>query len=129
MKEMIYSSDHTIVEILHSGDINGYKFAIVSFGIHPSAYVQVPESHPLYHDEDIDGYVLCHGGISFRLDLTEPNELGLDSGWWIGWDYAHATDYIDFPVMSFGKKKWTTTEMLNDVQMVIQQLCEVTLEG
>lgn len=124
MKEMIYSNNHTIVEILHSGDINGYKFAIVSFGVHPAAYVQVPESHPWYHDVDIDGFVFCHGGISFHQDLNEPNVLGLDPGWWIGWDYAHVTDYIDMPFMTFGKKKWTTTEMLNDVQLVIQQLCE-----
>lgn len=123
MKDMIYSTNHTI-KILHSGEINRYKFAIVSFGVHPAAYVQVPESHPFYHDEDIDSYVFCHGGISCHLDLNDPNELGLDPGWWIGWDYAHVTDYIDSPFMTFGKKKWTTTEMLNDVQLVIQQLCE-----
>ncbi|MCM1315092.1 MAG: hypothetical protein NC205_09600 [Prevotella sp.] len=44
MKEMVYMNK-PIAEILDSGVHDGYEYAIVSRGLHPCAYVKLPEGH------------------------------------------------------------------------------------
>lgn len=57
-------------------------------------YVEVPEGHP-WHGRHLDylGHVNVHGGITFAGDIVEPMIEG-SSGWWIGFDCAHAGDYM-----------------------------------
>ncbi len=115
MKEMVYQN-RSITELLDSGTYNGYEYAIVSRGFHPCAYVKLPENHICYGLDCNDIPVECHYGLTYSADSLDV--MPSDSGWWIGWDYAHCTDQI-------GKtegKKWTTSEILTEVKQVIQQL-------
>lgn len=126
MKEMVYQQQGIMGgEILDSGEIDGYKYKIVSYGIHPCAYVCLPKNDKFYglpYDEiDID----CHGGLTYGS--FQQNEF------WIGWDYAHWGDYCGYHALfdfdsEFVEKRWTTAEILEEVKDVIKQLCEANKE-
>lgn len=123
MKEMIYNAERTI-EVLVSGTYNGYEYAIVSYGTHPCAYIKLPEGHKYYGLGYDKIPVECHGGLTYSSNTFHviPENIG----WWIGWDYNHGGDYYDafFPLKSYGKK-WTTTEILEEVKDVVHQLIEL----
>lgn len=122
MKEMIYSAN-SIQEVLHNGEYKGYKFCILNLGTHPTAYVECKiENCNGYEDERLDD-ISVHGGFTY-----------FGKGFWdkessyLGWDYAHYMDYAGYELMypesmrSFGKKKWTTAEIFEEVKAVIDQL-------
>ena len=103
-------------EILAEGTYKNYHYAIVSFGTHPCAYVQIPEDHKLYYiydefDPKIEGGILKGNGGNYR------------EGHWIGWDYLHPGDY-EANYHPHGHK-WTTKEILDDVKNVIKQLVQM----
>ena len=88
----------------------------------PCFYVIVPKGK----------HIDCHGGETFGDDEPEYHVPGFDhievpEGYCVrGWDYAHWDDYSGyfetaFP-LSFGGKKWTTAEILENVKSVIKQL-------
>lgn len=128
MKEMVYKgfveNGQKVIDMLDEGIYKGFHYAIVSYGIHPCAYVEIPEGHELYgvnnEDELID--IDCHGGITYvsTTGLIKYNNENYRDGHWIGWDYAHAYDYT-FGIC-YGGKKWTTKEIFEDVKNVIEQL-------
>lgn len=134
MKEMVYKgfveNEQRVIDMLDEGIYKGFHYAIVSYGINPCAYVEIPEGHELYgvnnEDEFID--IDCHGGITYvsTIGLIKPSNENHRDGHWIGWDYAHAYDYVSYlPVdfiMTNGLKKWTTKEILEEVKDVIEQL-------
>ncbi|MCM1316396.1 MAG: hypothetical protein NC244_13615 [Alistipes senegalensis] len=65
--------------------------------------------------------VECHGGLTYSKSYV--NGLFTDSGWWIGWDYAHDGDYFgDMHDDTSCLKKWTTAEIIEEVKKVISQL-------
>lgn len=142
MKEMIYKpeTDGLAPEILHEGDYKGYHFLIVSYGIHPCAYVEIPKGHPWYGkdycywndevEEDISNIIDCHGGLTYSGNLRHV--LGESDRWFLGWDYAHVGDFegmyldtrlsgIDFSAF-LHDKKWTTEEIYAEVCNVIEQI-------
>lgn len=59
MKDMTYQPKF-IREILHEGTYKGYQFYIISYGVHPCAYIEIPSDSKLYgkhyFDIDIDVY-------------------------------------------------------------------------
>ncbi len=121
MIEMVYKNTRTIT-VLHSGEYRGLKFAILSLGTHPTAYVECPyDSINSYDDDRLDN-INVHGGFTF-----------FDEGYWsrsamntvfLGWDYAHYGDYMpcfeDYPELV--ERKWTTAEIFEEVKSVIDQL-------
>ncbi len=127
MKEMVYEANLHPAEILDCGKLYGLEYKIVSYGTHPCAYVCVPVGHPYYNlgydNIDID----CHGGLTYSC-MEEDK-------YWIGWDYAHFEDYFGVNLLyesipalkefanDFGKK-WTTAEILAEVEDVCKQLEE-----
>ena len=129
MKEMVYI-DKSIAELLDSGTYEGYEYAIVSRGLHPCAYVKLPEGHKYYGTKYYGILVDCHLGLTYSesgLDVLPEND-----GWWIGWDYGHCCDYNGFMVSEFWLdrdtshyKKWTTAEIFKEVKQVINQLQEL----
>lgn len=129
MKEMIYQENRK-QEILYVGEYKGYKYLILSMGIHPTAYVEIPEGHKLngvnYDDIDID----VHGGLTYGHNGL----LGIESNcYYIGWDYAHYGDYSGcdmlFPKdLKSNDKKWTTEEIKNDCESVIRQIVDMDEE-
>ena len=118
MKPMNYQNTR-LEEVLASGEHDGYKFKIISYGTHPCAYVAVSQGHPCFEK----GYDYCdidvHGGLTYA---EKENSL-----WWLGWDYAHYGDYSGYD-MNFGKdlqtggKQWSTVEIFEEVKSVIAQL-------
>ncbi len=128
MKEMVYKNymenEQEVIEILDEGIYNDFHYAIVSYGTHPCAYIEIPEGHELYDVSDEDELVDidCHYGITYvsKTGLIKPSNKNHRDGHWIGWDYAHYMDYI-FGICHCGKK-WTTKEIFEDVKNVIEQL-------
>ena len=133
MKEMVYRSaienKHQFTDMLDEGTYKNFHYAILSYGSHPCAYVELPTEHPLYplYDEDELAYIDCHGGITYfsTTGLIRPSDENHRDGHWIGWDYAHFGDYIYLPTnfeIWNDDKKWTTKEIFEDVKNVIEQL-------
>lgn len=122
MRRMIYTRNRQEPVVLHKGTSNGYSFAIVSFGTHPCAYVSVPKLKCLsYH---LLPPVDVHGKITFSNFCPD-----LDDAWCFGWDYGHDGDYNgrDYLRQKINKhgKKWTTEEIMRDVERVCLQLPDV----
>ena len=99
--------------IIKSGETDGRKWFIVSYGSHPCAYVEsdIPER---LIDE-----IRVHGDITFAGKAFP--EFKTD-GRFIGWDYNHCEDYN--AEYQHGGKRWTVEEILDDVKSVITQLNE-----
>lgn len=129
MKPMIYGERISTPEILDSGCIDGYKYCILSLGSHPTAYISLPPDSKVKSvvndcKDDLCNIISVHGGWTFgpdRLSVLDTDDL------YYGWDYAHCDDYIYYPkgLMEFpdmGLKKWTTEEVLDEVEHVIHEL-------
>ena len=126
MKEMVYMNK-SIAELLDIGTYNGYQYMIVSRGLHPCAYVKLPEDHKyhgtIYSEIPVD----CHCGLNYSGNYVDG--LSDCNGWWIGWDYGHCCDYSGFMMHEYWldidtshNKKWTTAEILKEVKQVVDQL-------
>lgn len=128
MYSMKYQTERT-KQILCRGEYKGFNFVIVSYGTHPCAYVEIPKNHPLYETDygyiDID----CHGGLTYDGDLLFVDDSL--KGWYIGWDYAHAGDYVGymFDNASSKDKKWKTEEIYEEVKKVIEQISNYKTKG
>lgn len=148
-KQMIYGSKKT--EILYKTKIDNFRIVIVNkLGEHPNAYVKVPEEiHTKIELEALkfvkfnerDRYILndiinvsVHGGITYNGEHL-PDGYGYgdseDGGWWYGWDYAHAYDYVcwcneKIPARekSIYEKEWTTEEIIAEALFAVQQIKE-----
>ena len=123
MKEMIYTANRKL-EVLHSGEYQGHKFAVLSLGTHPTAYVECKiDDCRSYGDDRLDD-IRVHGGFTYFNSAYWDKE---DTTPYLGWDYAHYSDYagyeIHFPLdMGSNGKKWTTYEIYEEVKSVIEQL-------
>jgi hypothetical protein len=127
MQEMVYQNKWLTLDqaiILAEGSYKGYEYFVVSYGIHPCAYIALREGQPFYKArlcEDVD--VNCHGGCTFvewgyKHLFNETYKV-------IGWDYGHCGDFsgIYLKYNSFrDSKKWTTQEMIEECEHVIDQL-------
>ena len=101
--------------------------------------MKLPDTDRFYEKDESEIYskyhIDCHGGITFTgetLPKSVPEyNMAISAtipvysrGWYIGWDYAHLEDYIEFPMSIIEDgKKWTTEEMIADCYDVINQLC------
>jgi len=103
--------------ILVEGEIDGYKFEIISMGSHPNCYIWLKENSKFkdkhYNDIDLD----IHQGLTYKEGLK------------IGWDYAHLGDYYhclhfspEFNKFQENNKKWTVTELIEEVKAAIKHL-------
>ena len=61
---------------------------------HRCGYVQVPAKHPFTGKNYTDIPVECHGGLTFKGQLSKPDD-GTFYGTWIGFDCAHSGDRRD----------------------------------
>lgn len=128
IKEMEYKSRDNKpkeYEILCQSWYMGYKVLIVNYFSHPCAYIGLPLNHKydhVYYEDipDID----CHGGLTYSNDDHVVVKELQNSGWFIGWDYAHSGDLCgSFPIP--GDKAWSTMEIINECMSVVNQLIEV----
>lgn len=127
MKEMIYGFRKN-PEVLYSGEFKDHKFAIISLGSHPTAYVENKMNIIDCDDSRVD-YVRVHGGFTY-CDIGYWDEESKKTSW-LGWDYAHYGDYVYSyysDVMPWLDKKWSTTEIYGEVISVIEQIIAVENE-
>lgn len=130
IRPMIYQVNRKM-ELLHKDNYKGYNYYILNLGTHPTAYIEIPEKNKLY-GENYDNIDLnVHGGLTYS-----DNELmGIKSkNWFIGWDYAHAGDYmgfyknVDLRLKNINDKKWTTKEIIKECKDAIDQLIDILKE-
>lgn len=110
--------------LLAQGVYHSLEFVVCSFGSHPTAYVRIPGSWNPSKIEEWEGFVECHGGITYDGGVpvvlsASPDFMPLHlEATWIGWDYAHAGDRIG----DGGGKEYTTHDMILECHEVIDQL-------
>lgn len=90
-------------------------------------YVSVPKRHPLYgldYDTIESRYrIYSHGGLTFSSDSL----MELEKGWYIGFDCAHASDYI--PKMDYNSSvDYMFYRDVDYVKEVISQLIDQMIE-
>ena len=116
IKEMEYqaewlTSDDAI--ILARDFYKDYEYFVVSYGVHPCAYIALREGQPFYNVTDYgDVNIKCHGGCTFvekgYKNLFDSNHKV------IGWDYGHYNDFSGSSIKcgttwnDVRSKKWTT---------------------
>lgn len=110
------------VEVLTQDFYKGYEYLVVSYGTHPCAYVTLPEDHPLNKVADCDDVdVNCHGGCTY-LDWGLGDLISREHKV-LGWDYLHWGDFsANVYPSSLPLKKWTTEEIVEECEHVIEQL-------
>lgn len=129
-KEMVYSPKRIEPERIADGEYKGFNYYVLSLGTHPCAYVDVSDTKLCGIDYDnID--IKCHYGLTYSKPYLATVEK---EGWFIGWDYAHHSDYTGyescFPLEFRLKGKiWTTKEMVNECKEVIDQILNILKEG
>jgi len=90
MKEMVYKYNWDS-ELLEYNTYKGYHYAVVSQGVFPCGYVEIPKDHPYYQKPYGKCDICCHGGLTFGDQLGD--HLGLPTNtYWLGWDYGHYGD-------------------------------------
>jgi len=114
--------------LIAMGEHCGYRFYVKNLnGRHPTAYVAIPEEHPLHgwspkwdEAEKID----VHGGVTYTGDSVYPVQKNDD--WIIGWDYGHAGDYAayyeDGSYLEKHSHRWTVEEIIAECKGVCEQL-------
>lgn len=124
-KQMVYSREFKR-EILFEGIYKNFNFYILSFGMYPTAYIEIPKTHKLFgksyneiYDMGID--IEVHGGLTYSAKHITSIKY---NSWFIGWDYAHYGDYIEGLYNGRTNKKWTTEEIFEDVVRAIEQIKE-----
>lgn len=135
MQEMIYQNKWLTVDeavILERDSYKGYEYFVVSYGRYPCAYIALKKGQPFYNAlyEDVD--IHCHGGCTFaewgyKNLFDETYKV-------IGWDYGHFNDFLGIynegtflnestrTSLNESTKKWTTEEMIQECEHVIDQL-------
>lgn len=124
IKPMIYDKNRSeSAEQIAGGTYKNFDYYVLNLKTHPTAYVDVsnsPLNGVLYDDIDIS----CHGGLTYSKKALRTVDK---EGWFIGWDYAHYGDYMDYGDVLFNnmfqyKKKWTTEEIVEECKNVIDQI-------
>lgn len=125
IKPMIYNKNCPgSAEQIAGGTYKNFDYYVLNLKTHPTAYVDVTNSPLNGCDEDID--ISCHGGITWCDNFVKSIDK---KGWFIGWDYAHYGDYMDYGYASVNNmfpndKKWTTEEIVEECKNVIDQIVE-----
>lgn len=123
MKEMVYEKRKK-PEVLYSCEYKGHKFAIISLGSHPTAYIENKMAITDYCDCRLDN-VKVHGGFTYCDNGYWDEESKKTS--WLGWDYAHWGDYY-YTDPFYPGKQWTTAEIYTEVKSVIDQIIKLKIE-
>lgn len=138
MKEMVYTSTEVPSHLLATGEYQGFRFYVLNIeGSHPTAYVRLDKTHPLYHIEyvDADKYVPgVHCGFTYGSPTLDGVPVDCQS-WFLGWDYGHSGDFMGCYLMepegylATHTHKWTTAEILHEVSTVCEILYSIRKTG
>lgn len=109
---------------ISSGLYNGFEYFILWFAGHPNAYIKIPEHHPFFKKtySEIDDGGVVHYGFTFSGENLN-RVYGLEDGWYLGWDYGHATDYINSSYSArYPGRRWTTEDITSECRAVIDEV-------
>lgn len=112
-----------------AGTSYGFDYYVVNQGgSHPCAYVVLHKGH-VFNGVPYDEIQLyCHGGLTYGEFELKGVKLE-DAEYVVGWDYAHLGDFIAGTDVGgsggFTPKKWTTSEIVDEVIAVCKQLREL----
>ena len=124
---MEYKSNFAPAEILARDFHKGYEYVVVSYGVHPCAYVAIQKGQPYFDCADYDDVrIPCHGGCTYvewglHNIIDKAHKV-------IGWDYGHYNDFSgtylrdDFSPLFNETKRWTTEEMVEECKEFIEHL-------
>lgn len=116
MKEMIYKDKMSEPKVLACGRHKGLSWWVVSYGTHPSAYINVAGTRLSGKNYfDIEG-LYVHGGLTYS---AEKIAVANCKGWFIGWDYAHVGDCFGGSVQG---KRWSTEDIVSDCKRAISYI-------
>lgn len=93
-------------------------------GSHPCAYVVLHKGHIFNGVPYEEIPINCHGGLTYGYNQLIGVKLE-DGEYVIGWDYAHFGDYQACMFEPDNEKKWTTSEIVDEVVDVCRQLREL----
>ncbi len=143
MKEMVYRYDENLIsqkrEILAEGTHGEYKYIVMSHSLYPAVYIDLPHRvgyKYLCSDIDtiakLDRVVKVHGGWNYDCEFLDTGERYFRYGFYVGWTYNTADDYIAGEPFSNHKdgKKWTTAALIGEAKAAIKEIIahEVDLE-
>ena len=123
LAELYNTEKPPIVVMIKSGEHSGYEFFIAWYSSHPNAYIRIPKDHPYYGKDyrEIDDKELVHCGFTFSGEDV-GRRYGMPEGWYLGWDYGHCMDYINFPDCKLDGFKWTVKDIERDCKEVIDKI-------
>lgn len=138
MKEMVYRYNENLIsqkrEILAEGTQGDYKYIVMSHSIYPAVYIDLPDTvgELLIYEgytnavKQLNRDVPVHGGWEYVSETLCTNDRGYQfrRGWFVGWTYNTADDYIAGELFSYrkGEKKWTTAELIEEAKTAILKL-------
>lgn len=116
------------------GTYRGYSYAIIRRQGAGSlnGYVNVPEGHKRYdsHEDAYDIHV--HGGITYEMQSLGGETHGyfvyipdITNCWWIGFDTAHADDYVPGNLGLYGRTYRDITFMLGEIERLVEQMIDL----
>lgn len=112
--------------LIAMGEHEGFMFYVKNLnGRYPTAYVEIPEGHPLYRKKPTDALDV-HGYVTYAESSLQPLE---GTGWFIGWDYGHAGDYAPYyekgEYLEVHSRKWTVDDVIAECVSACEQLEEM----
>ena len=134
MREMSYCYDEDSFgrkrEILAEGEINRYKYIILSCKLYPMIFVELPGDYRILYSNSLimisalRRNVNVHGGFEAAIEFLDTGERHFRFGNFIGWSYNMESDYIagDLFENHSGGKKWTTEELIKEAEYGVRQL-------
>lgn len=134
-KEMIYFFDEEAFtqprEILAEDNIDGYEYIVLSYGMYPAIYINLPiESKivkiPLWRDmiRTLDLIHDFHGGVTDCTPNLDTGERELRTGYFVGWAYNTDEDFIagKYFLNHAGGRRWTTAQLVREAEAAIESL-------
>lgn len=96
----------------------------------PLAYVKLPKNHPWKRKKNYWNIPLeVHGSLTFMARVKTKEDAGwqgFDKGTWIGWDYGHAGDYVDYGdgtgFSALGERHWSDVEVEEEIKSAIRKI-------
>ena len=118
------SKDGIKKELIYEGKAGTYTWYIMSWAECPLVYMAIPKKHKYYGKDYRDIPIKVHGGLTFKGEVFD-NQC-------IGWDYGHAGDRFDSPIIGCTLRKgkeWTFEEIQEEVNSVANQLTKLDFGG
>lgn len=123
-------------DVLARGEHLGFEWMVIHNGRgYRCGYVKVPPGHPWHGGGESDALEV-HGGITFGEHDKPCDKGGPDSGYWLGFDCAHAGDAPDpeLPVKPERRspyEPWPDDRVRSQayVELECRKLCEQAKEA